>query len=332
MIGVGIIGAGGIARGHAKAYQADERMKLIAFADVDPEAAKSAAEAFSVEACGVEDLLEHRRIQAVSICTPPTSHADLAVAALERGKHVLIEKPVATTLADAQRIRAAVEKAGGLKALVGQSHRFWPANQAAKRILDRGLIGQVVTVRDEIFSSSEIAPGGPLPWRFRKDVAGGGVVMDNGIHAIDRLRYWLGREIESLEARMWNLTAGADVEDAAFITLSFAPRSRRSLRTSALINLNRRVPKAAGRCVAEFVGTRGSLWVETWGEVRWCTGDGQWRPVRYAKGTSALALEVKSFGDSILEDLPVAVSVDEATRSLEWVLRAYESASRNSRL
>src|SRR5690606_34722557 len=125
-------GAGGIANNHARAYANCDKAHLVAIADVNPAAAQSAADRYNVKATDVEALLNDPQVQAISICTPPTSHADLAVAALQAGKHVLIEKPVCTTLDDAQRIIDAASASGGLKAMVAHSHRFWPTNRRAK--------------------------------------------------------------------------------------------------------------------------------------------------------------------------------------------------------
>ncbi len=332
-LGIGIIGAGGIAGAHAKAYADCDLAQIVGFADLNPAAAESAAGRYNVKAMDVESLLNDPNIQAVSVCTPPTSHADLAIEVLEAGKHVLIEKPVCTTLADAQRIMSSTATSGGLKAMVAHSHRFWSTNQRAREIIASGEIGEIVMARDEILSTAKREPNAPLPWRFKKAVAGGGVVMDNGVHAVDRLRYWLGLNATDVDARMWTVVPGADVEDAAVANVHFGDASApHGTAPTAQIYLNRTVPKATGRCVAEFLGTKGSLVVDTWKEVRWCSEDGEWNVEAVKRPPTAFDNEIRAFLGSIQDDTPVPISAEDGTESLRVVLAMYESAERNTRI
>jgi len=334
-IGVGIIGAGGIAHAHAKAYRNNDNARLVGFADVNPEAAERAAGEFGAESMSVENLLRDPRIQAVSICTPPVSHASLAIEALAAGKHILIEKPVCTTMDDVRRIVQAEARSNGLKVMVAHSHRYWPKNQRAKEIIASGEIGEIVMVRDEIISSSHFEPGN-LPWRFKKAIAGGGVAMDNGIHAVDRLRYWLERRATSVDARMWRIVEGADVEDAVVASVYFDGASGDGADDgpdpAAHVYLNRAAAKVSGRCVAEFLGTEGSLVVETWGELRWCRQGEEWRIEPAQAGPNAFDLEVEAFLASVIHDKPSPVTVEDAAESLRIVLAMYESAERGARV
>ncbi len=328
--GIGIIGAGGIAHAHAQAYVNVEEAALIAVSDVNPGAAAGAAEKYGVDALSLEELLADRRIQVVSICTPPTSHASLTIAALDAGKHVLVEKPVATTVEDAADMMEAVKRSDGLKAMVAHSHRYWAANRKAKEILDSGKIGDVVLVRDEIISSATVDPEN-LPWRYKRAIAGGGVVIDNGVHAVDRLRYWLGADVTRVDAQMWQVVEGADVEDAAVATLRFESRQGNvSLQSgiSAQLYLNRAAAKASGRCLAEFQGTKGTLVVETWGGVRWCVGEGDWNEEPLGQAPTAFESEIRAFLHSIAQDEPVPISLADGAESLRVVLALYESAER----
>ncbi|HEX6971918.1 MAG TPA: Gfo/Idh/MocA family oxidoreductase, partial [Limnochordia bacterium] len=203
--GIGIIGAGGIAQAHAAAYRRCAAAALVAFADVNAAAARSAAERHECTALSVDELLARQDIDVISICTPPDSHADLACRALEAGKHVLVEKPLTATLSEADRLCELSERPGAPMVMVAHSHRFWPANQKAKALLDEGAIGTVLSVSDDILAESRYDPANP-PWRMRRAVAGGGVVMDNGVHAFDRLRYWLDRPVTAVSGYMWTVT------------------------------------------------------------------------------------------------------------------------------
>lgn len=325
-IGIGIIGAGGIAAAHADAYRRCKRAELVAVTDASPQAAAAAAEKYSMESLNLEAFLANPRIEAVSICTPPSSHGELAMAALQAGKHVLLEKPVTVSLDEADRLIAVARAAGSLKAMVAHSHRFWPANQKAKELLDGGAIGDVIMVRDDILSQMRVEPG-RLPWRSKREVAGGGVVMDNGVHALDRLRYWLGRPIAAVSGRMWSVIPGSDVEDEALALLTFAATgSAVEQGPAAQVRLSRTTPRVAGCCVAEFHGAKGLLRVETWGKVEISRGDADWETVPYDARPTAFDLEVEAFMASILDDRPVPVSLEEGRHSLAAVHAFYEAA------
>lgn len=335
-IGVAIIGAGTIGRAHAEAYLTNADAKLVAVSDVSSEAAVAFANDFNIEVMSLEDVMTSSHIQAVSICTPPNSHTKLTIQACRAGKHVLLEKPITLSTDQAETMIQTAEE-NNVCTMVAHSHRYWPANVKAKQLLKEGVIGHVLMVKDEILSHMPVK-NGQLPWRFQRDLAGGGVVMDNGIHAIDRLRWWLEREVVDVHAALWTVTEGSDVEDNASVTLVFSEQPSEILSDFATKRQNRplhmKPPVAhvllsftaapsAERCVAEFIGTKGVLTVETWGDITLEQQDGSKQVVPYDDKHSAFHYEVKAFIDAIVNNKPSPVTLQDALASLRVVERAY---------
>ena len=130
VLSVGVIGAGGIARSHMNAIKANDNIQLVAVMDVDPDRAGAAAKDFGASTyTDLEPLLANPRVEAVHVCTPHSLHADQVVAAAAAGKHVLVEKPMALTLADCDRMIDACDQAGKIL-MVGQVMRYYPVNRA----------------------------------------------------------------------------------------------------------------------------------------------------------------------------------------------------------
>lgn len=320
-IGVGIIGAGGIAKGHASAYNALADVKLVAVADVDMERARAAAAAWGCEACTVDELMEQPHIQAVSICTPPNSHKELSLQAFANGKHVLVEKPIALDLAEADDMIAAANKAGRLL-MVGHTHRYWPNNVRAKELLDAGEIGDLIMVSDDILADNRVKDG-QIPWRLQKAISGGGVVMDNGVHSLDRLRWWVDSPVQAVYGRMSTDIDPIDVENNARAIVHFANKVDGQMRLSFT------TPSGAGRCRTEFLGTKGFLTVDTWGAVTLLRHGQGAEQIDVTEKRPGLLLEIEDFIDSIRHGTEPRATAQDGRAALEMVLAVYRSSERN---
>jgi predicted dehydrogenase len=136
-------------------------------------------------------------IDLVDICTPGDTHAEIAVAALAAGKHVLCEKPLANTVAQAERMAEAATKAHatGVRAMVGFTYRRVPAVALARRLVERGRIGEVRHVRAQYLQDWIADPEAPLSWRLQKERAGSGALGDIGAHAADLAQFVVGDSI-----------------------------------------------------------------------------------------------------------------------------------------
>ena len=147
-------------------------------------------------------LVERDDIDLIDICTPGDTHAEIALAALAAGKHVLCEKPLANTVAEARDMAAAAAKAQaqGVRAMCGFNYRRVPAVELMRRMVAGGRIGELRHVRAQYLQDWIVDPSFPLVWRLRKEIAGSGALGDIGAHIIDMTQYVTGQAIASVSA------------------------------------------------------------------------------------------------------------------------------------
>lgn len=210
-----LIGAGLQGRRRAEAIDGSDR--LLAVANSDQRAAsRLAAEVGCSVADGWEELVRRPEVDVVVVCTPPHMHAPIAIAAAQAGKHVLCEKPLARTVAEAEAMVEAAEQAG-VSLKCGFNHRHHPGIRQARRWFEGGAIGEVDFVRCRYGIGGR--PGFEREWRARQEITGGGELMDQGIHAVDLSRWFLGDLSEAfalLSTRFWDI---GPLEDNAFALL-----------------------------------------------------------------------------------------------------------------
>jgi predicted dehydrogenase len=205
-LGVGMIGYAFMGRAHSQAWRNARSFfdppalpRLAAIAGRDEVAAKETAERFgwaSVES-DWRRLLERDDIDIIDICTPSDTHAEIGIAALEAGKHVLCEKPLANTVAEAEAMAAAAEVARrrGVVAMVGFTYRRVPAIAYARQLVAEGRIGRLLHVRGQYLQDWLLDPEAPLTWRLQKDRAGSGALGDIGAHIVDLAQYVTGEQL-----------------------------------------------------------------------------------------------------------------------------------------
>lgn len=217
MINIGVLGCGKIAQvRHIPEYAANADCKLIGFYNPTKSRALEMAEKYGGTAYdSAEELLANPEIDAVSVCAANYAHAELAIAALKAGKHVLCEKPMATTPEDCEAMLRA-EKESGKRLLIGQNQRFALAHQKAKELIDSGFIGRVVTFRTAFGHGGpetwSIKPGKDT-WFFDKQRAAMGAMADLGVHKTDAIRYMLGQDVAKVTAKLATLDkCGTDGE------------------------------------------------------------------------------------------------------------------------
>ena len=190
---IGLIGAGGISRAHIPGFLAcRDRAEVTAIADPNDEAARRAQQALGGGALYGDwrALLERADVDAVDICLPHDLHEPVAVAAAERGKHVLVEKPIARTLAEADAMLAAAERAGVIL-MVCHDRRYHPAFVRIKELLDAGAIGRPLLFRLDHNQEIRLTPD---HWIFQKERLGGGAIVSCLTHQFDLLR-WYGGDV-----------------------------------------------------------------------------------------------------------------------------------------
>lgn len=189
-IGVALVGAGAIGALRAESVTQTRGLKLLTVADLRADLASATAQRFGASATADwQAAVRQPDVGLVIVSTPPNTHAQIALAAIEAGKHVLCEKPLAHTLDDAERMCAAAERRGVLLK-TGFNHRYFPSMRFARRLIDKGMLGKVVSVR-----AYAGHPGGQEfghAWVHDGVTTGGGSLVDNGIHILDLTRFFLG--------------------------------------------------------------------------------------------------------------------------------------------
>lgn len=216
----GILGCGMIAGIHAMAINDLDGARLLGVADHIPERAESFASAHGVEGYNsYEDMLSDPRIDIVCICTPSGFHADNAIKAMEMGKHVVIEKPVAIDVKGADRVVETCERTGKYLTVISQL-RFSDDIVRVKRLIEENAFGRIslCSLRMKYYRSPEYYM--QSPWKGTKKFDGGGALMNQGIHGIDLLQY-LGGAVRSVQGRIGTLCHDIEVEDTAVATLEF---------------------------------------------------------------------------------------------------------------
>ncbi len=201
-LGVGIVGYGFIGKVHAHCHKAlnfyydpvPVRTKLVAVCTSRPETAQKAKEhgGFEFATTDFRELVEHPEVDIVHCCTPNKFHRDICVAALEAGKHVYCDKPMAMNVAEAKEMVETAERSGKVHMLTFQ-YRFIPAIQRAKQLIEEGRVGDLLTFRLAYLHSGYIDPNRPMAWRLDKELAGGGALFDLGSHMLDLVHFLLGK-------------------------------------------------------------------------------------------------------------------------------------------
>lgn len=319
MLRVGLIGAGQVAERHAAAFAACPDASVAAVAD--PDRARGEALAASCDAAwfaSAEELLL-AGVDAVVVCVPHDLHLPVALAAAEHGAHVLLEKPIANTLDEADAILTACERAG-VRLMVGFVHRFRTEVLEASRLLREGAIGEPVIAVDRFCSL-----GGPHPpaWVWSRAQAGGGVLMYGGIHAIDRLLWLLGDEVVTADAQLHHTYGYGDVEDGLVATLRFARGA-----TAALVENSPPYGRPGG-WATELFGTEGALRIQT----------GEWVELTSASRAETFGStderhferQAAEFVAAVREGREPSVTGRDGRDALEVALSIYRSGGRAER-
>lgn len=237
MIRVAVIGTGKISESHLQAYVSfGDRCEVVALCDIYPEKCAQLKDKFTLNSLIVSDykeLLDHEDIDLVSICTPPYMHAEIAVAFLKAGKHVLVEKPMASSLEECDRMLAAAEQSGKVCSVISQN-RFRDPTMRLKKVLDSGVLGKVVHAQVESFWWRGYVYY-DLWWRGTWEKEGGGCTLNHAVHHIDMFQWMMGMPGQ-IQAVMSNTSHdNAEVEDLSIAILSY-PNGALAQITSSVVH------------------------------------------------------------------------------------------------
>jgi predicted dehydrogenase len=227
---VGIVGAGLQARRRGPVLAKFHDTRLIVVSAVQRDHAAPLAAGLGCEAAeGWESVVDRDDLDALVVATPPHLHAQISIAAMKNGKHVLCEKPLARTLAEAREM-VATAKMTGRVLKCGFNHRHHPGIQQARRWFEEGRIGDPVFVRARYGIGGR--PGYEREWRANPEVVSGGQLMEQGIHVVDLARWFLGEfslATAFVETSFWNIKP---LEDNAFALYRTATGTAASIHSS----------------------------------------------------------------------------------------------------
>jgi predicted dehydrogenase len=328
---VGVIGAGVMGERHASIYAALPEVRLVAICDPREDVGRRVAAATGRPAVhtDIAALLRRDDVDAVSVCTPDDAHLAPCLAAIEAGKHLLVEKPIATTVADAEAIAGAAVRAG-VTLLVGHCLRFDPRYHAVRAAIAAGEVGAVQTVYTR--RSNTVAAQDRLRGRCS-------LPLFLGVHDYDVMRWFLGSEVVAVTAESkWGLLRGQGypVEDATCALLTFASGALGIAELSWI--LPRGFP-ASGDHRADVVGDKGAMSIATL-ETGLTRVDGQ-RAVKVDAGAAPsihghpggmFYFELAHFVDVVRGRAPLAVTPEDAIAALRIALAVERAAATGSRV
>lgn len=327
-IRVGIVGFGKVGRLRAEVVARHPAMRLVAVAD------PAGVSQDLPEGCNFFDQAEtllQQGMDAVFVCTPNVATADIVVAAMDAGCHVFCEKPPGRNLADVMRIRDAEARHPVQKLKFGFNHRYHDAVREALSLVRRGALGRLLWMRGVYGKSGGV--GFEESWRSKREVAGGGILLDQGIHMLDLFRAFCGDfdEVKSfVGTSYWKI----GVEDNAFALLRNKEGQVAMLHSSAtqwrhLFSLEIFLSEGYLSVNGILSGTR-SYGRETLIMARrQSEGEGSVpgnprEEIAYFDRDHSWAREVAEFADCILHDMPVTVGTSEdALRAMDLVYRIY---------
>ena len=212
-LSVGMVGYSFMGAAHSQAWRNAPRffdlplrLRMTAVAGRDPQRVAQAARRLGWESTETswQALVARDDIDLIDVCTPGDTHAEIAIAALEAGKHVLCEKPLANSVEEAEAMTAAADKAAanGVRAMVGFTYRRVPAIALARQLVAEGRLGTLYHVRAQYLQDWIVDPEAPLSWRLDKTKAGSGALGDIGAHIVDLTQFITGDAIARVTGRL----------------------------------------------------------------------------------------------------------------------------------
>ena len=310
-----IVGCGQFARTFAQGLQPVRDDVDLFFASRDLTRARAYAAQF--QGCGAfgsyAAAAADPRVEALYLCTPHHLHEAHVALAAQAGKHILVEKPLARTLAEGQAMIAAAHQAG-VTLMVAENARFMAAVRQCKALIAQGCVGDLRVVQ-----LHEETPFQPGHWRSRRDLNGGGVFIDSGIHKVHLLRYLAGEPVHLYATALPQALAQHEGEDGVVIMTRGA---------SGVVGIIHHAWTSAQRPTPPWVlvsGTRGRITFEIgalWLRLEQGSAEQTWQHADDARGLISM---VQAFQDSIRTGQEPEMAGTEGLRDLAVVLKAYES-------
>ena len=309
------IGCGRIGQSHLASIQANSDCELFGIVDLREAPRKAAQEQHGCRSCAdYKDPELASNVNAVIICTPPSSHFEIASYFLRKGINVLCEKPLALRTSDAETM-AKLGKAANALLMMCSKFRYVDDIIETKAILESGLLGQVLLFENSFCSRVSMRER----WNSDRKIAGGGVLIDNGSHSVDIARYLLG-PIVCVHAQCSEGTQDLDVEETAQIVFQSVGGTLGVIHTSWSI-------ENPGEPYIRIQGTEGSLEVNWHGSRRRISNQDTW--VDFGEGYAkekAIQRQLANFIATVFDREEALIGVEDSIASVRTIEAAYASA------
>lgn len=305
------------AYGYASVLSHLPNAEIVVIADEDASRGKAAAEQFETDwIADYKEAVTRDDIDAVVVCSENVRHKEMTIAAAEAGKHVLCEKPLATTVEDAQAMIEACER-NGVKLMTAFPVRFNASIAAMRDAIRDGFIGETLTIAAR-------NPGtNPGSWFVDPELSGGGAIIDHTVHVVDVLRWIYDAEITEVYAESGNRLAGNVSDDTGLLMFKMSNGVPVSLDTSWTRPSNWPI---WGGVTIDVIGEKGVLFANAYNnnyEMAETQGPSfAWKSVEVTGDPEMVA----AFIDAVANDTPVPVTGEDGLRAVEVALKAMESA------
>ncbi len=318
VIRYGIVGAGAISQGYAQAFQTCDECEVVGVADTRKGAADSLSEVLGCRPYRTHtEMLDDVEMDAALVCTPPDSHPNICTDFIDRGVHVLCEKPFAIGSAEAERVLEAGQ-AKGVLVTMASKFRYVDDVIRAKQIVDSGILGDIVLFENAFTARVDMSKR----WNSIPEVSGGGVLIDNGTHSIDIARYFLGplAKVHVMEGKR---SQDLKVED----TVQIFVRSEAGVIGN--IDLSWSINKELNRYISIY-GSQGNV-VVGWQQSKYRQSSSpDW--IEFGSGydkVDAFVRQICNFGRAIHGQETLLINADDALASVRVVEAAYESLKKD---
>lgn len=310
----GLVGAGAIAQSYAQAFEHCEHARIVAVSDIRTDAARALAERLECQSFdSYQAMTKKSKLDAVIVCTPPVTHPEISLHFLEQKIHVLSEKPFAIDLKSAQRMVEAARRAG-VKVTMASKFRYVDDVIRAKSIVASGILGEIILFENAFTARIDMT----ARWNADPKISGGGVLIDNGAHSVDLMRYFLGplADIQVVEGKR---VQGLPVEDTVRIFVRSVGGVMGHIDLSW--SINKELPS-----YINIYGSHGTISVG-WKESRYRqSSSSDW--IVFGKGydkVQAFRSQINNFAKAILGEEMLLITATDALASVEAIDAAYSS-------
>lgn len=314
----GIVGAGAVAQSYAQALERCEAAEVVAIADCRVEAARTLAKRMRCRSYAhFERMARDCALDAAIVCTPPVTHPEICIQLAEKGIHVLCEKPFSIDVLGAQKMLDAAKKAGVMLTMASK-FRFVEDVIQAKSIVASGVLGDLILFENVFATRVDMTSR----WNSRPEISGGGVIIDNGTHSVDLMRYFLGPlvEVHVLEGKR---SQGLAVEETATLFVRSLAGVICSIDVSWSITKQR-------ESYLDIYGSRGAIsvgWKKS-SHLDFAHGEGMAFGHGYNK-IQAFRRQINNFSRAIRGEEPLSITGADALASVCMIETAYEALRQN---